>query len=143
MTGNVSIRRMRPEDYDRALALWVTCDGVSLRSVEDSRTGIEGFLERNPKTCFVAESEDAVVGTVMAGNDGRRGYLYHVAVGAPYRHRGVGTDLVRRALRELRRAGIQKSALVVCGDNPEGNGFWEHIGFTTRDDLVYRNRVTM
>ena len=140
MTGNVSIRRMTPEDYDGALALWVACGGMGLRSVEDSRGGIEAFLRRNPDTCFVAETDASVVGTILAGNDGRRGYLYHVAVGADYRYRGVGTELVRRAIRSLRRAGIQKTALVVNTDNLDGNEFWEHIGFTAREDIVYRNR---
>jgi len=140
MTGNVHIRPMKPEEYDGALALWVACGGMGLRSVEDSRAGVAAFLERNPDTCFVAEADASVVGTVLAGNDGRRGYLYHVAVGVDYRYRGVGTELVERAIRGLRRAGIRKAALVVYADNLDGNEFWEHFGFTVREDIVYRNR---
>ena len=139
MTGNVTIRRMKAEDYDDALALWVSCGGVSLRSVEDSRAGIAAFLERNPGTCFAAEADGKVVGTILAGNDGRRGYLYHVAVGRAYRNRGIGTDLVRHATDSLRRAGIRKTALVVLSSNLDGNEFWEHVGFTVREDLIYRN----
>ena len=140
MTGNVTIRRMQAADYDEALALWVTCGGMGLRSVEDSRAGIAAFLERNPDTCFAAEADGSVIGTVLAGHDGRRGYLYHVAVDGAYRNRGIATDLVHHAMKSLRRAGIQKTALVVYGSNLDGNEFWEHIGFTAREDLVYRNK---
>ncbi len=140
ITGNVSIRRMTPADYDGALALWVSCGGMSLRSVEDARDGFTAFLVRNPDTCYAAEADGSLVGTVLAGNDGRRGYLYHVAVGADYQRRGVGRALVERAVRALRRAGIQKTALVVYGSNLDGNEFWEHLGFTVRDDLVYRDK---
>ena len=139
MTGNVAIRRMSAEDYDEALALWVTCGGMSLRSVEDSRAGIAAFLERNPDSCFAAEADGKVVGTILAGHDGRRGYLYHVAVCGAYRNRGIGTDLVHHALKALRKAGIRKTALVVLENNLDGNEFWEHVGFTAREDLIYRN----
>ena len=136
----VRIRRMTPEDYDQALALWVGCSGLRLRSAEDSRAGISAFLWRNAETCFVAETMGTVVGTILAGNDGRRGYLYHLAVDETCRRRGLGSELVRRATKALRRVGIRKTALVVLAENPEGNDFWEHIGFSARRDLVYRDR---
>ncbi len=139
MTGNVTIRRMQAADYDEALALWVSCGGMSLRSVEDSRAGITAFLARNPDSCFAAVSDGKVVGTILAGNDGRRGYLYHVAVCRTYRNRGIGTDLVHHAVKSLRKAGIRKTALVVLENNLDGNEFWEHVGFTTREDLIYRS----
>ncbi len=140
MTENVTIRPMKAEDYDDALALWLSCRGMSLRSVEDSRAGIAAFLKRNPGTCFAAEADGKVVGTILAGNDGRRGYLYHVAVGEAFRNRGIGAELVHRAMRSLRRAGIRKTALVVLGSNLDGNEFWDRVGFTVREDLVYRNK---
>ena len=135
------IRRMKPDDYDKALALWVGCGGVRLRSVEDSRAGFEAFLARNPGTCFAAQKDGVLVGTILAGHDGRRGYLYHLAVADAFRRRHIGTDLVSRAAEALRREGIQKTALVALAENEDGNAFWERLGFTTRDDLVYRDKA--
>ncbi len=135
------IRHMKPGDYDGALALWVACEGVRLRSAEDSRDGFCAFLGRNPDSCFVAQKDGVIVGTILAGHDGRRGHIYHLAVADAFRRRHIGTELVSRAALALRRAGIQKTALVVLAENADGNAFWERLGFTTRDDLVYRDKA--
>ena len=76
----------------------------------------------------------------MAGHDGRRGYIYHTAVMPDYRRRGVAKRLVQHALSALEHEGIHKVALVAFKRNEDGNTFWEKIGFTMRDDLVYRNK---
>jgi ribosomal protein S18 acetylase RimI-like enzyme len=86
----------------------------------------------------VAE-ENGIVGVILVGNDGRRGYIYHTAVHPDCRHRGIGSALLERALDALRTIGIRKCALVVFARNTDGNAFWEHRGFTVREDLVYRN----
>lgn len=77
---------------------------------------------------------------IIAGNDGRRGYIYHTAVNPDYRKQGIGKKLVDNAMRALEKEGINKVALVVFEKNKIGNDFWENIGFTVRDDLVYRNK---
>ena len=132
------IRRMRPEDYDAVYALWLSCPGMGLNSLDDSREGISKFLARNPDTCLVAE-DDGIAGVIMAGSDGRRAYIYHTSVSPERQHRGIGSALVKAELEALRRAGISKCALVVFGRNAAGNAFWEKQGFTARNDLVYRN----
>ena len=76
----------------------------------------------------------------MAGHDGRRGYIYHTAVLPAYRNRGIARSLVEHAMAVLEQEGICKVALVAFRENDLGNGFWERIGFTCRDDLVYRNK---
>lgn len=96
-------------------------------------------MKRNPQTCFVAEQEGEIVGVIIAGNDGRRGYIYHTAVDPNQRKSGIGKKLVEAALGALRECGITKVALVVFERNETGNGFWERMGFIERDDLVYRN----
>ena len=139
------IRKMVIDDYKKIYQLWMSCQGMGLNSVDDSKIGIERFLKRNPDTCFVAEEEsavkeDAIVkGVIMAGNDGRRGYIYHTAVLPSCRHQGIGAKLVHSVLYELKVAGISKVALVVFDRNLDGNLFWEKQGFTKREDLVYRN----
>ena len=135
------IRKMTLDDYDKVYALWLSCKGMGLNDLDDSREGIERFLERNPRTCFVAEKDGRIAGVIIAGNDGRRGYIYHTAVSEECRRTGIGTALVESALSALKECGINKTALVVFGRNADGNAFWEKAGFEKRDDLVYRNRT--
>lgn len=77
----------------------------------------------------------------MSGHDGRRGFIHHTCVADEIRHNGIGTRLVNTALEALRAEGISKVALVVFGRNEGGNAFWEHLGFTARPDLNYRNKA--
>lgn len=135
----MNIRLMKIDDYNEVYALWLSCKGMGLNDLDDSREGIERFLKRNPDTCFVAEVGGNIAGVIIAGNDGRRGYIYHTAVSLQHRRQGLGSALVERALSALKACGINKTALVVFEKNHDGNAFWENAGFTKRDDLVYRN----
>lgn len=134
------IRTMTREDYSAVYSLWLSCKGMGLNNLDDSEEGISRFLARNPSTCFVAE-DGGIVGAILAGNDGRRGYIYHTAVSPEYRERGIGRELVNAALKALEALGISKAALVVFARNEDGNAFWERLGFTPRNDLIYRNKV--
>lgn len=136
----VNIRTMRPEDYPQVYDLWLHTPGMGLNTTDDSRQGIERYLRRNPNTCFVAEEDGALVGGIIAGHDGRRGFIYHTAVQTACRNRGIAGNLLDHALEALDKEGIQKVALVVFERNKTGNAFWEKRGFTVREDLVYRNK---
>ena len=136
----MQIRTMRIDDYDAVYDLWINTPGMGLNETDDSREGITVFLRRNPDTSFVAEEENRIVGAVMAGHDGRRGYIYHTAVLPEYRRQGLAKRLIREAMAALEREGIHKAALVVFVRNEDGNAFWEHIGFKAREDLHYRNK---
>lgn len=135
-----AIRPMTAEDYEGVYALWLSCRGMGLNDVDDSASGFLKFLRRNPTTCFVAEEQGRVIGAVMAGNDGRRGYLYHTAVAPSHRRRGIGRALVSRALDALKAEGVTKVALVAFSRNAEAAAFWQGLGFTPRGDLAYFNR---
>lgn len=135
------VRIMTVRDYERVYVLWRSCEGMGLNDLDDSKAGIEKFLCRNPDTCFVAEDEKKIVGVIMAGNDGRRGYIYHTAVDKQYRNRGIAKCLVENAVSALQKEGINKAALVVFNGNRAGNAFWDKMGFTVRDDLTYRNKA--
>ena len=132
---------MSVDDYNAVYNLWLSCSGMGLNDLDDSEEGIRKFLERNPETCFVAENDGMVIGVIIAGNDGRRGYIYHTAVNPLFRGRGTGRKLVESAMNALKEAGINKVALVVFGRNKDGNEFWEKMGFTVREDLTYRNKT--
>ena len=139
----MNIRLMRTDDYDAVYGLWMSCTGMGLNNADDSKEGFAAFLKRNPETCFVAECKNPkeLAGVILAGNDGRRGYIYHTAVHPDYRKSGIGSRLVEVALTALKKLGIHKAALVVFEKNKDGNAFWEKQGFSVRDDLVYRNKA--
>ncbi len=135
------IRLMTIDDYEKVYELWMSCAGMGLNNLDDSKEGIELFLNRNPETCFVAEIENVIVGVIIVGNDGRRGYIYHTAVNPLYRKQGIAKTLVKAAMNALQKSGINKVALVVFDRNETGNDFWEKMGFTVRNDLIYRNKA--
>lgn len=137
----MNIRKMSVNDYDEVYALWMSCEGMGLNNLDDSREGIDKFIKRNPDTCFVAEIGNKIVGVIIVGNDGRRGYIYHTAVNPQYRNQGIGTQLVDAAMQTLKQCGINKVALVVFNRNENGNIFWQKLGFTVREDLIYRNKA--
>ena len=137
----MSVRRMTIGDYDQLYALWLSCKGMGLNDVDDSREGIARYLNRNPDTCFVYVHEKQIVGAIMAGHDGRRGYIYHTAVSPDHRRQGIGSALVKSALAALKQEGTTKVALVVFSKNADGNAFWERHGFVRREDLAYRNKA--
>jgi len=128
---------MTIEDYDAVYALWAATPGIGLRPVEDSHTGIDYYLRRNPGSCFVAEEDGAVVGTVLCGNEGRRGFLSHMAVQPEFRRRGVAKALLEACLAALRAEGIRQCALTAFSGNEEGLAFWRAMGFSIRDDIRY------
>lgn len=139
----MTIRPMTLDDYDPVLSLWFDTPGMGLSDKEDSREGIARYLARNPTTCFVAEMDGRIVGVVLAGHDGRRGMLHHMAVAGREQRKGIGKALLEAATAALMREGIHKVALVVFRKNEKGNAFWEKHGFTAREDLVYRNRAIL
>lgn len=137
----IKVRKMIIDDYEKVYDLWISCPGMGLNNIDDSKEGIEKFLDRNPNTCFVAEEEKQIIGVILVGNDGRRGYIYHTAVKPSYQRKGIGTQLVNTALEALKNIGIIKVALVVFDRNEDGNAFWEKQGFSVRKDLAYRNKA--
>ena len=137
----MNVRIMTINDYEEVYSLWLSCKGMGLNNLDDSKEGIERFLKRNPDTCFVAEEDSGIVGVIIAGNDGRRGYVYHTAVREQYRNRHIASKLVDSVISAMKNNGINKIALVVFDRNENGNAFWEKVGFTKREDLIYRNKT--
>lgn len=138
---SICIRPMIIEDYDNVYRLWTLTKGMGLNNLDDTKTGINIFLQRNPNTCFVATFHNEIIGTIISGHDGRRGYIYHTAVSEKFRKKGIGQKLVTSSLSALKTEGINKVALVVFSKNKLGNLFWEKIGFRKREDLIYRDKT--
>ena len=134
--------KIKPYDdtkYDEIYSLWMSCKNMGFNNVDDSREGIRRLVRKNPHTCYVAEEDGRIVGTVLAGNDGRRGYVYHLCVSEEHRRKGIAKALMDAMLEGMREEGISKVALVVFAYNDAANAFYDHIGFAKRNDLFYRN----
>lgn len=137
MEGNVSIREMKMEDFEEVYALWMQIHGFGIRSIDDSKEGVERFIRRNPTTSMVAVLEGKIIGAILCGHDGRRGCLYHVCVHENYRKHGIGQKMVNSCLEALKKEHICKVNLIAFKKNEVGNRFWQGMGWTFRDDVNY------
>ena len=131
------IRNFTMEDYDEVYQLWKSTPGMGLRSMDDSREGIERFMKRNPNTNFVAVETGSILGAILSGHDGRRGFLYHTCVKNSYRRRSIGRKLVEKVMDAMRQEGINKLSLVCFSENESGNQFWKSLGWIKREDLNF------
>jgi len=131
----MTITEMIIQDYPDVFTLWQNCEGIGLHGKEDSAEGISSFLQRNRGLSFIAREDGRIVGAVLCGHDGRRGYLHHLAIDANFRRKGIGRILVKQALSKLWMAGIRKCHIFVIADNVEGLAFWQRIGWSERTDV--------
>ncbi len=129
---------MTADDYDTVAELWKSSNGVGV-SPDDSKEYISKYLQRNPNTSFVAVENGEIVGTILAGHDGYRGFIHHTAVATAHRGMGIGTKLANAAVDAIRNEGINKVVLIAFKTNTPGNSFWEKQGFKVREDLFYRD----
>jgi len=137
----VSIVPFAQEHISSALQLWLDSPGVRLNDA-DTPSGLARFLERNPGVSFVAVDGDRVIGTLLCGHDGRRGYLQHMAVAEPYRRSGLGRQLVACTLQALTAIEIHKAHVFVVRENPFAGLFWERLGWQLRDDVhIYSTSI--
>lgn len=137
----MKIRQMKIEDYEEVYHLWKRIRGFGIRSMDDSKEGIDRFLKRNPTTSVVAEEDGKIVGAILCGHDGRRGCLYHVCVDEAYRRHGIGKAMVVKTMEALKEERINKVCLIAFTSNDIGNAFWNTIGWTKREDMNYYDFV--
>ena len=130
----IIVRHFRLEDYNAVVALWRRTEGVGLNE-SDTRPAIAAYLQRNPRFSFVAEKDSRIIGAVLCGHEGRRGYLHHLAVAKQYRQRGIGRRLVNACLAQLRKAGISRCSIFIFANNTGGMKFWAHTGWKLRTEL--------
>lgn len=133
----MEIRIMTIGDYEQVSHLWHQIEGFGIRTLDDSKEGVERFLKRNPGTSVVAWEDGRVVGAILCGHDGRRGCMYHVCVAKDCRDRGIGRRMALTAMEALKAEGICKVSLIAFKTNAGGNRFWKNAGWTFRDDLNY------
>ncbi len=135
------IRNMVIDDYSEVYNLWLSCKGMGLNNLDDSKKGIDRLLKRNPNTCFVYIEDDKIVGVILGSHDGRRGHINHLAVLEEYRNNGIATKLLDKTINAFDKEGITKVNLVNFKGNDVANEFWEKKNFKVRNDLYYRDYI--
>jgi len=130
----IEVREFTSADYDAVVSLWKASRGVTLRDV-DARGPLTAYLGQHRGLSFVAVEGDAIVGAVLCGTDGRRGYLQHLAVASSHRRRGIGRALAERCVAALAARGIDKCHLMVVTQNVEAMAFWSRLGWKDRSDV--------
>lgn len=134
------IKRMSIDDYPQLFQLWKQTPNMGLRSLDDSQEGIGRFLDRNPGTNFIACEDGKLVGAILCGNDGRRGYIYHTVVLPEYRGRGIASSLVETAVQALKEEGVTRVCLNVMEGNEQGKGFWTRRGWEKKEFLGFYSK---
>lgn len=129
------IREMVITDHPAMVKLLQETPGVTFKAA-DSYDATKRYLERNPGLSFVATLETSIVGMIMAGHDGRRGYLQHLLVVPGHRNQGIGKALVNTCLQALAQQGIHKTHLFVLKENTAAHRFWKHYGCQLRNDVL-------
>lgn len=135
------IKKMTINDYEKVFTLWKETPNMGLRSLDDSKEGISCFLKRNPDTNFVAYDGERLIGAILSGHDGRRGYIYHTVVLPEYRGRGIASGLVEAAVEALRKEGITRVCLNVTATNQQGKEFWTKKGWERKDFLEFYSKA--
>ena len=139
MSNRVPTREFVMSDYDDVIALWEGVEGVEICE-GDSRQEIAEYLKRNPGLSRVAILDDKIVGAALCGHDGRRGWIYHLAVAPTYRRQKVGNDLLESCVDALRAIGLKRAIILVAGDNPGGHDFWLRNGWEDIDGAIAMTR---
>jgi ribosomal protein S18 acetylase RimI-like enzyme len=135
MSDKIITREFSIGDYDPAVDLWKRVEGVEIAEGDD-RESVSQFLLRNPGLSRVALDGEKIIGVAICGHDGRRGYIYHLAVDRDYEGRGIGRRLQDESLQGLRKAGIQRALILVAADNPRGRGFWRNCGWEENPEAL-------
>ncbi len=130
------IRCMKIEDYDEIFDMWQITSRRALDSA-DSRENISRYLTRNPGMSMVAVADGKIVGTVLAGHDGRVGFIHHMAVHPDYRRKHIGKMLAGEAMNRIAADGIEKMQIYCYIDNAMGQSFWNSLGFNKTDNILF------
>ncbi len=127
------------EDYDAAVELWKRVEGLDVAEGDDRET-IRRFLNQNAGLSRVAIDGATIIGAVLCGHDGRRGYIYHLAIEPGYQGRGLGRRLIDECLAGLKRVGLERANILVAKDNPRGLEFWRRCGWEDLDGAAAMGR---
>lgn len=135
----MKIEKFTMESYEDIVELWRK-SGISVGST-DTRDEIERMLQRNPNLFLIGKVDNKVIGVVMGGFDGRRGYVHHLAIDPDYQRRGFGTMIMDDLIKRFRKIGVHKVHLFIEKYNKELVEFYMNLGWEIRDDLIMMSFV--
>ena len=135
----MEIREFRGGDGPRLRELWEAC-GIKIRPGDDDAS-LASFAEHNPGLCLVATDERGPAASALGGWDGRRGWLYHVAVRPDQRRHGLGRRLVGMVEERLRALGCLKVNLIVWDDNTAAMEFWSASGYRRETTVEFGKQL--
>jgi ribosomal protein S18 acetylase RimI-like enzyme len=136
---NIQIRAMMDDDLEQVIDFWNGIEGIGGIDGETPEA-LSYYLDRNPGMSFVALDGDTLIGAVLSGHDGRRGYINHLAVAKSYRGQDIGKELVECCLQKLESIGIPKCHIFVYQDNEAAQAFWERVGWVERSELLLMSK---
>ena len=134
----MNLRLLSEADIPAAREFWDSVPGLGLCAA-DEPAPLASFFVRNPGLSWGAFDEGRLVATLLAGHDGRRGFLYHLAVAVDQQGKGLAAELMTRALAGLAECGIAKVHAFVLADNIQGLAFWASAarrGWSRRGDIL-------
>ncbi len=127
-------KEMNINDYENSIELWKQTEGMGFLE-SDTIESLNFYLQRNPGMSFVCYDDEKLTGTILGGHDGRRGYIYHLAVDKNYRGKSIGKKLTELSLERIKASGIKRCIIMLKSDNEVNAEFWLKSGFERREDL--------
>lgn len=131
----MKLSRLASSDYENALTFWRRARGMGTTGIETTER-LASFLKRNPGLSFKITDRDEIIGTILCGHDGRRGYLHHLAIAPAYTDQNVARTLIDRSLRSLERHGIRRCHIFISAQNKGGQEFWKSVDWDEQGDLT-------
>lgn len=127
---------MKISHYKNLIMFWKQCKEIEL-TIGDSKDSLKNYLKRNPGMSYVCiDKNGKIIGTILCGHDGRRGFIYHLAVSKKYRNKSIGKTLTDLSLTKLKSAGIKRCMIMVIDENKSGKDYWEKTGWKKRNELI-------
>ncbi|MBD3178444.1 MAG: GNAT family N-acetyltransferase [Candidatus Latescibacteria bacterium] len=133
----IIIRDFRIKEYQSLIDMW-SASGLPFKPLgRDSRKKLESELSAEQARLLVAELEGKLAGSVLVTHDGRKGWINRLAVFPPLRRKGIAGRLIAEAQKVLEQAGIEITAALIEGENPESRNLFRKMGFREHRDIVY------
>lgn len=133
------IERFSMKFYKEVIELWRKT-GISVGST-DTKEELKRMVERNPHLFLIGKKDEKVIGAVMGGFDGRRGYVHHLAVHPNYQKKGYGKMIIDELMKRFRKMRVHKVHLFIEKYNKEVVKFYQNLGWDIRDDLIMMSYV--
>lgn len=136
----IVIDEMKVSDLEQVIKLWSSITELSFPVQFDTVERLTRFLSRNQGFSTIAKSDTAIVGAILCGHDGRRGFFYHSGVDYSFRKQGIAKEMIERCFEMLRKEDIDTCFLFTIDSNIPAQEFWKSMGFNYAPHILYHSR---